>query len=46
MAELEGRIRIMGKIQDVSELKIGENLILEKCDYDCGEKFTFKLKKD
>lgn len=46
MAELEGQIRIMGTITNVSELQIGENLILEKCDYDGSEKFTFKLKKD
>ncbi|MGB9003670.1 MAG: hypothetical protein WCC52_07690 [Nitrosotalea sp.] len=47
IAELEGQIRIMGMIQNVSELQIGENLILEKCDYDGSEKFIFKkLKKD
>jgi len=46
MAEFEGQIRIIGAIQNVSELKIGDKLILEKCDYDDSEKFTFELKKD
>ncbi|MDE1872050.1 MAG: hypothetical protein KGH99_01065 [Thaumarchaeota archaeon] len=46
MAELEGQIRIIGTIKNVSKLQIGENLILEKCDYDGNEKFVFKPKKN
>ena len=46
MAELEGQIRIMGTIQNASELQIGKSMILEKCDYDSTEKFTFKIKED
>lgn len=46
IVELEGQIRIIGTIKNVSKLKIGENLVLEKCDYDGNEKFVFKPKKN
>ncbi len=42
LAELEGQIRIVGKISEPNKLEIGQKLILEKCDYDDNEKFIFK----
>ena len=45
LAELEGKIRLVGTISEPEKLQIGQNLILEKCDYDGSEKFIFKIKK-
>jgi uncharacterized OB-fold protein len=42
LAELEGQIRLVGKILESSRLEIGQKIILEKCDYDGSEKFIFK----
>ncbi|MDE1764129.1 MAG: hypothetical protein KGH88_07770 [Thaumarchaeota archaeon] len=44
VAEIEGQIRIIGKISNPSEIKIGQNLTLERCDYEGSEKFIFKIK--
>ncbi len=46
MVELEGQIRLLGTIQKSSELQIGQELILETCDYDGNEKFVFKIQKN
>ncbi len=46
IAELEGQIRVIGTIQDKSDLKIGQSLILERCDYDGNEKFIFRAKRN
>ena len=44
LAELEGEIRIIGSIQKGGGLKIGQGLVLEKCDYDGEEKYFFRVK--
>lgn len=44
MAEFEGKVRIMGTMRDATGLQIGGKLYLEKCDYDGGEKFVFRMK--
>lgn len=42
LAELEGQIRIMGAVRKSGKLKVGQKLILEKCDFYGNEKFIFK----
>jgi uncharacterized OB-fold protein len=42
IAEFEGNIRVMGHIEDASNLQIGQPLFLEWCDYNGTEKFVFK----
>ena len=42
IAEFEDGIRVMGKIENASGLKIGQSLSLVKCDYDGTEIFVFK----
>ena len=44
MVELEGQIRVVGTIHSPKP-KIGEELILTKCDYDNGAKFTFEAQE-
>lgn len=39
IAEFEDSIRVMGTIRNSSDLKVGQSLILVKCDYDGKEKF-------
>ncbi|HJU13862.1 MAG TPA: hypothetical protein VJ792_05340 [Candidatus Nitrosotalea sp.] len=46
MAEFEGKVRIMGTVLDAQDLRIGQKMYLERCDYDGGERFVFRLKKD
>lgn len=41
IAELESGIRLMGTVESATDLKIGQHLILAKCDYDMEEKFMF-----
>lgn len=45
VAEMEGQIRIIGTILEPLELKIGQRLYLEKCDYDNTEKYFFRIQK-
>ena len=42
IAEFESSIRIMGSIQNASNLKIGQPLTLVKCDFDGKEKFILE----
>ena len=42
IAEFENNIRIMGRIQPTSYLKIGQSLRLVFCDCDGKEKFVFE----
>jgi uncharacterized OB-fold protein len=42
IAEFDGGIRVMGSIENVSDLCVGESLFLIKCDYDGKEKFVFE----
>lgn len=42
IAEFESDIRVMGRIENASNLQIGQSLLLVKCDYDEKEKFVFK----
>lgn len=42
IAEFEGKIRVMGNIENASNLQVGQSLILAKCDYDGKEIFVFK----
>ncbi len=43
IAEFEGKIRIVGRLQNSTDLKIGQPLILTKCDYDGVEKFFLEV---
>jgi len=42
IAEFEDQIRIMGTIENVENLQVGQTLNLVKCDYDGKEKFVFQ----
>jgi len=42
IAEFESSIRIMGSIKNASDLKIGQSLILIKCDFDGKWKFILE----
>jgi uncharacterized protein len=42
IAEFEEGVRVMGSVENASNLHIGQSLILVKCDYDVGEKFVFE----
>lgn len=46
IAELESGIRLMGTVESTTNLKIGEHLVLVKCDYDGAEKFVFHTVND
>jgi uncharacterized protein len=39
IAEFEGNIRIMGRIKNATNLRVGQSLTLVKCDYDDKEIF-------
>lgn len=42
VAEFEGSIRVMGTVQNTSDLQVGQSLFLIKCDYDEKERFVFE----
>lgn len=42
IAEFESSIRIMGSIQNASDLKIGQSLTLIKCGFDGKEQFILE----
>lgn len=42
IAEFEGGIRIMGSIKNSSDLKVGQSLILVRCNCDVKEEFIFE----
>jgi len=42
IAEFDGGIRVMGTVENVSDLQVGKSLFLVKCDYDGKEKFVFQ----
>ena len=42
IAEFEEGIRVMGGLENASNLHVGQSLILIKCDYDGKEKFVFE----
>jgi len=42
IAEFEDGIRVMGKVENASGLKVGQSLLLTKCDYDEKEIFIFR----
>ena len=42
IAEFESSIRIMGSIQNASDLKIGQTLTLIKCDFNGKERFILE----
>ena len=41
IAEFEDCIKVMGSIENASNLKVGQNLFLIKCDFDKNETFVF-----
>ena len=42
IAEFEESIRVMGSLENVSDLQMGQSLFLVKCDYDGKEIFVFE----
>ena len=42
IAELENPIRVMGRVESVADLRLGQTLVLVSCDYDGKEKFVFR----
>lgn len=44
IAEFEGNIKVMGRIENPSNLQVGQYLILEKCDFDGKERFVFRIR--
>jgi len=42
IAEFEDSIRVMGSVENASDLHVGQTLVLINCDYDGREKFVFK----
>ena len=42
IAEFENQVRVMGRVESVSNLQVGQTLSLVRCDYDGKEKFVFR----
>jgi uncharacterized protein len=42
IAEFEGNIRVMGSVENIYNLQVGQSLFLIKCDYDGKERFMFR----
>jgi uncharacterized OB-fold protein len=42
IAEFEDGIRVMGSVENASNLQVGQSLFLIKCDYDRRERFVFE----
>ncbi len=43
IAEFEDGIKVMGRIENASNLQVGQKLFLAKCDYDKKEQFVFQI---
>lgn len=45
IAELEGNIRVIGRVTGSGDLVAGQKLTLEKCDYDGNERYFFSVRE-